>query len=107
MEHIVNIVSPQAAEEDAFGCNWDLVDCACPCVALPQQTCRSPQGRSDGCAGSYARSGGTLGRHGMYPATVAWLTLMPSLSAQLGVSERSTGVRAAVSSHIASSGMKR
>ena len=25
MEHIVNIASPQATEEDAFGCNWDLI----------------------------------------------------------------------------------
>jgi hypothetical protein len=25
MEHIVNIANPQATEEDAFGCNWDLI----------------------------------------------------------------------------------
>ena len=25
MEHIANIASPQATEEDAFGCNWDLI----------------------------------------------------------------------------------
>jgi hypothetical protein len=25
MEHIVNIAGPQATEEDAFGCNWDLI----------------------------------------------------------------------------------
>jgi hypothetical protein len=35
--------------------------------------------RSDGCAGSYARSGRGLWA-GMYLPTVAWLTSMPSLS---------------------------
>ncbi|HMJ06816.1 MAG TPA: hypothetical protein VK474_11215 [Chthoniobacterales bacterium] len=25
MEHTVNIANPQAIEEDAFGCNWDLI----------------------------------------------------------------------------------
>jgi hypothetical protein len=25
MKHIVNIASPQATKENAFGCNWDLI----------------------------------------------------------------------------------
>jgi hypothetical protein len=79
MEHIVNIANPQATEEDAFGCNWDLIALARARLCHHKHLDRRNVGQMV-VQGARQVGEGTLGRHGMYLPTVAWLTLMPSLS---------------------------
>jgi hypothetical protein len=74
----VNIASPQATEEDAFGCNWDLIALAHAWLCHHKHVDRRKVGQMVVQEATPGR-GGDFGA-GMYLATVAWLTLMPSLS---------------------------
>jgi hypothetical protein len=86
MEHIVNIVNPQPTEEDAFGCNWDLIALGRAWLCHHKHLDRRNVGQMV-VQGATPGRGGTWA--GMYLPTVAWLTSMPF--------EQSTVVRAAVS----------
>jgi hypothetical protein len=62
MEHIVNVANPQATEEDAFGCNWDLIALARAWLCHHKHVDRRNVGQMVVQEAAPGR-GGTLGRH--------------------------------------------